>query len=237
MRMKSTAMMVGIGAIMLFAPAMAMAQEQYGGTYFANRIRAPKEALELGVSAGYSQGIGFLRDGEANKVSNVSGPGFGVGGLIGYRFTPQFSLAVTTEYGELRGTRDNSARTLSPGVEAAFHMSPYRRIDPWVSLGVGYRFFWDVDTTPGATALTHGLRLGRAAIGLDMRAGEHVAIGPMVGADVNMMLWDRGPDGVQRAIPRDNLAVSTFFFAGIQGRFDVTDRYARDPAMLESAAR
>jgi hypothetical protein len=68
--------------------------------------------------------------------------------------------------------------------------------------------------------LHHGLQLARAQVGLDVRVSRDVAIGPMIGGDIDLFIW-RNPEGAagNAAIPDKEL--STFVFAGVQGRFDV----------------
>jgi hypothetical protein len=96
-----------------------------------------------------------------------------------------------------------------------YHLDPQVRVDPWLELGTGYRVLWE--PLPGAdTVVTHGLQLGRARIGLDLR-GESVAIAPFIGADLTTFLWQDLGSNEAIASPR----LSTFVFAGIQGRLDV----------------
>lgn len=90
------------------------------------------------------------------------------------------------------------------------------RLDPWVELGTGYRGFWE--TAEGQNALlTHGFQLARARVGMDLRGSEALSIGPVIGADATLLLWQDGGQQVAIADPR----LSTFVFAGIQGRLDV----------------
>jgi hypothetical protein len=71
--------------------------------------------------------------------------------------------------------------------------------------------------TTGPTTLVHGFELGDLKVGLDLRLNEGIAVSPMIGADVNLFLWEDS-NGVNRALSKG--AVATFVFAGIQGRFD-----------------
>lgn len=73
---------------------------------------------------------------------------------------------------------------------------------------------WETQATQ--TLLTHGFELGRARVGLDFRTGPQVSIGPVIGADLNVLLWESSD--ANRAIP--NPTLSTFVFAGLQGRMD-----------------
>lgn len=104
--------------------------------------------------------------------------------------------------------------------EGKLHVRPYDRIDPWVGLGTGYRMLWIVPEGPGNNVLHHGLELVRAKVGLDIRVSRDVALGPVIGGGVNLFLW-RNPEGPVGNTVIPDKKVSTFLFAGVQGRFDI----------------
>lgn len=184
-------------------------------------VRAPKNAFEVGVDAGYAQGFGNLQQGR--KVRDAASGGGAVGLNLGYRINPRWSVGATGQFqgygaGNLvqSGT---SVRGASGGVQGTFHTAPYNRLDPWVSFGAGYRAMIESPRGAAPTTITHGLEVARVELGLDVRASESVAISPVLGADVSMFMWKSG--GGAETARLSERGVSTFIFAGVKGRFDV----------------
>jgi len=202
--------------------ASAHAEEAEGAalTPFA----APKEAFELNIDTGYSRGFGGIDASQGGALSSVARGGIGVGVGLGYRATPEVSVAGTLQYQELsaapeqpQGTR---VRGVGVGVEGKLHLRPYDRVDPWLGLGGGYRMLWIAPEGPNNNVLTHGLELAHARVGLDIRVSRDVALGPVIGGDVNLFIW-RNPEGPTGNTVIPDKKISTFLFAGVQGRFDI----------------
>lgn len=210
------------GAVAL-APAIALAQtaaqpaaRERSEPREPRSYPAPSNALEITAGTGYTQGLGMIREGLSVPDVATSGVGFDLG--IGYRMSPRVGLLAAGQYQALTPERGNHARGLTTSVAAQFHFAPTRVLDPWLELGAGYRFLWETPAAPGPTLLTHGIQLARARVGLDVRASEVLALGPVVGADLNMFLFQDVPgQPTNISDPRLN----TFVFAGVQGRFDV----------------
>jgi hypothetical protein len=202
----------------LAAAPPALAQELDLG---AAPLPAPRRAFEVSVDLGWTQGFGSLRDGRA--VGDVAGAGAALGLGLGYRAIPYVSVAATAMALGFDASstlpQGTMVRGLAAGLEATFHVSPHRRVDPWVSLGGGYRALWEVPEGTAPTTLTHGLSLGRLAIGLDVRPSESFAVAPMIGADLDMFMW-RKSSGAE-AGRLEGGGVSAFLFAGLRGRFDI----------------
>ena len=188
------------------APEMARGQGQ---------LRAPRDAFELSLGTGYTQGFGNLKSGTG--MPSVATPGVAVGLGLGYRVDPRWAVMWAGEYAELTAERTNTARAFTGGIAAQYHMNPMQRVDPWFELGVGYRVLVE-DSDVGPNLVTHGLQLARLRLGIDFRTSDNVAIGPMIGADATMFLFQDIPS-VATNIP--NPTASTFVFAGLQARFDV----------------
>lgn len=191
-------------------------------------VRAPRRSFEVGVNGGYTQPFGEIKDGQG--FTDIVDAGGLVGLMLGYRFTPHWSLEGTTSFHEsavdTRQGEQLDVRGLTVGVQGTFHARPYERVDPYVSLGAGYRMLWLVpDFEPNM--LIHGFELAKVMVGVDFRVSEDVALGPVVGADLNLLLWENGsPDVNDDNI--DDPRPSTFLFAGVAGRFDVGgDRVTR----------
>ena len=69
---------------------------------------------------------------------------------------------------------------------------------------------------------------------VNARKPKAVAIGPLVGADLNMFVW-RNPEGAVGNIELADKRVNTYIFAGVQGRFDLGG--ARDAKLEQVTAR
>lgn len=194
--------------------AGAQAQEGERAAY-TPPLAAPRDALELSLASGYTQGFGSLQSGVG--IPSVATGGLGLDLGIGYRINPTWAVAWSGEYQALSPERTEAAQGFTSSIAAQVHFRPAQRLDPWVEAGAGYRFLWE-DPTAGATVRSHGFQLARVRFGLDYRADRHVALGPMVGLDANLFLFrDVGGDTSNIPDPR----VSSFFFAGIQGRVDI----------------
>ena len=197
--------------------------------WFMQDVRAPKHALELTLGTGYTQGFGMLESGVGVPDALRSGIGVQLGAA--YRFNPQWSLGASGQYQEIYAQRANAARGLTAGLDGTFHVMPYTRTDPWISLGAGYRSLWEVYSSQ-SDRLTHGFQLARASVGVDIKASDDVAIAPVIGGDLDTFIWHNS-NGSTTAISEPR--VSTFVFAGIQGRVDVLGR--REPTVLQTAKR
>ena len=173
--------LIGIGAALacagLAAPALAQSRTTEGEIVTAP-LRAPRGAFELGAELGYTQGFGAVRQG--TSVRDLAGAGMALGVGVGVRVSPTFSIGAT---GQLAGFNANEAlplgtavRGATAGVEATFHIAPFARADPWVSVGGGYRMLWEVPQGSAPTTLTHGFELAKITVGVDLRPSEDVAV-------------------------------------------------------------
>lgn len=205
-----------------FAQEYAQTAPESDTGYMRSPVRAPENALEIGVNAGYSQGFGNLEQGEA--IGNTADAGASIGLNLDYRATPGFSVGADASYqmfdadDSLRGGTD--IRGMTAGVHGTFHFAPYERVDPHLTIGTGYRLLWEAPDGPNNNILTHGFDLAKLNVGLDVRVNDSVAVGPMVGADLTMFTW-RNPEGSAGDSQIEDMGLSTFVYAGVQGRFDV----------------
>jgi hypothetical protein len=181
---------------------------------------APRNALELTAGAGYTQGVGSLMSGVG--MPSVATIGYGLDAGIGYRIDPRWAVLLTGQYQELNAQRTDAARGFNTSIVAQYHFAPTRRLDPWVEAGAGWRFLWEAPEV-GPTVLTHGIQLARVRVGLDIRGDAHAAFGPMIGADANLFLYQDVLSG-QQATTIGDPRVSTFLYAGVQGRFDIGNK-------------
>jgi hypothetical protein len=203
-------------AALALAASTAGAQET-PRPFVAERVSAPRNAVELDVSTGYTQGAGMIQSGLS--VPDVVRAGIAVGVGAGYRIDPYWKVGIDGEFQEFTAEQGTGARGLRTQVNAAYHFMPYTRLDPFVQLGTGYRFLWQTNAGTAPTAMLHGLDLARAAVGFDLRVSPDVAFGPVLGADINIFPWQHNSDGTN--ITLSSPMLNTFVFAGLQGRFDI----------------
>lgn len=214
-----------------FARAQPPAQPDYAVEKpWRGPLAAPSNAFELSVGTGYTQGFGSLQSGVGMPSVVTPGIAFDLG--LGYRIDHRLAVLWSGEYAELTAERTNTARSFTTGVAVQYHIRPMQRIDPWVEAGFGYRFLVE-DPNIGSTLLTHGIQLGRVRVGLDFRPEETLSLGPMIGADATLFLFQDFPNvGTNISDP----TVSTFVFAGVQGRFDFGQTTRTRTARVASAA-
>lgn len=194
-------------------------------------VRAPANAFEIQVNTGYAQGFGPQVSATDNVgATGINRPGMGAGLGLAYRATPNASVGIVGSYSMANGAGGTDLRGATAGLDATYHANPYQRLDPFLSLGTGYRMLWQ--SREGATpdSFTHGFQLARAAVGVDVRLTDDIAIAPTVGGDVNMFLW-RNTTGTRTQMI-DNPKVNAFLFAGVAGRFDMGGQRQRPPMFV-----
>jgi hypothetical protein len=196
-------------------------------------VRAPANAFEIQVSTGYAQGFGPQIPGRGRvAASSIDRAGMGAGIGLGYRATPNSSVGILGSYTMQEGARGASLTTATASLDATYHASPYQRLDPFLSLGTGYRLLWDRQVEGGTIpdSFTHGFQLARAAVGVDVRLGKNVAIAPTIGGDVNMFLWRTAAGQGTEMI--DSPKVNAYLFAGVAGRFDLGGERLGPPVLV-----
>ncbi|MGH7297700.1 MAG: OmpA family protein [Polyangiaceae bacterium] len=211
---------VTLGGVVALAALCGNARAQENGeSYLAQHLDAPSKALELKIGTGYTQGIGMLTP--TRTISNASGAGFGGSLDVDYRLDRRWSIGGEGQYQEFQSAQNSSARGLAFNAGATYHFDPVLRGDPWVRLGTGYRLFYENDPTgqAGVTWTRHGFDLLTAKVGYDVRISQDVAIAPVIGADLNVFIWEDPTSGPSHIMTTAQPA--TFVYAGLQGRFDI----------------
>jgi len=211
---------ITVGILVCTATPVAFAQQTTASDESVEvsrgQVAAPRNAFEVGVEGGYTQPFGEVNP--VRKVSDIANAGGAIGLLLGWRINPRWSVGVTGQYNQNTPDTDLPADTsvfgVSAGLLATFHMMPYGVVDPYASLGTGYRglFMSAVQTEPDVNL--HGWQIARLLLGLDFRTSSDIAVGPVVGADVNTFL---ATDNKSVTDP----GVNTFIFAGANARFDI----------------
>ena len=178
-------------------------------------------AVEAVVGGGYMQGAGGA--GDIGSVEDVTGAGGGLELQVGARVLPWLAVGV---YGTLarfsrgdelaEGTR---VRAATAGVQAVWHTRPSRSLDPWISLGAGWRGLWLTPSGESASSL-QGVELARVQLGIDYRFTRWLAIAPVIGASVTMFLA-QNTAATEDLMSLDDNRVNFYGFTGVVGRFDV----------------
>jgi hypothetical protein len=184
-------------------------------------VPAPSNAFELGINAAYTQPFGKVW--QDRDISTIINAGGGVTLDLGYRVIPSLSIAAGVHFHESTADTSigvaNDFRGGTATLHVTYHFVPYEVVDPWLSLGTGYRVLWSVLRGADNDHFTHGIQALRALAGVDFRTTRDAAIGPFLGADVNVMVFDEVDDRESNALTSP--AVNTFITVGAMGRFDI----------------
>ena len=177
-------------------------------------------SLELAVGGGYAQGVGGA--GSAGNLEDMTGAGGTVEVQLGLRVTPTFSIAG---YGTLARFQPGDAMTgggrahaATAGLQVAWHARESRSVDPWISVGAGWRGLW-LSPNAASSSSAHGVELVRVQLGVDYRISPTVAITPVIGASASMFLVEDGPMSDLTSIHDKQLDL--YGFTGVLGRFDI----------------
>ena len=195
-------------------------QERQSDRLPRGTVRAPSNAFEIQVNAGYVQGFGPRIPAKGDLAgTSLDRGGMGTGLGLAYRATPNSSVGLLGSCSMQDTAKGARLRSAVASIDATYHANPYQRLDPYLSLGTGYRMMWDRPGSTGPETFTHGFQLARAAVGLDVRLTKDIAISPTLGGDVNMFLWRSGDGQGTQTI--QNPKVNASLFAGVAGRFDL----------------
>ena len=211
-------------AVLLLAPALAHAEPETleAQGQFDHQVAPASNAFELAVGAGYSQGAGKL-GGSLGSLEDVAGPGGTVELDLGYRLMPELSLGAYGTFSQAqRGDSlvgDNNVLGASAGIQAAWHFRPDRSVDPWVSLGTGWKGLW-LDPKNGKTTSLQGLELARLQVGADYRLSKDISVAPVIGGSLGMFISQDSAMTTDLTEINDK-KVNFTGFAGLSGRFDL----------------
>jgi hypothetical protein len=204
-----------------FADPGALNPDAFDLSGALDRAVAPTgRALEIAVGGGYTQGAGDA--GSAGSLEDLTGAGGTVEVQVGMRMTPTFSVSA---YGTLARFRrgdaisDGSrASAATAGLQATWHARESRSIDPWISLGAGWRGLW-LSPKDATASSAHGVELLRVQLGVDYRLSPSLAITPVIGASASIFLVEGGDLAERMSI--DDKALNLYGFTGLLGRFDL----------------
>lgn len=188
----------------------------------AKTAAALTRALELVASTSFTQPAGNIGDG-VPSATRMAGPGFGLDGGVGLRLDPRFAIGAyggASFHDANQGLADaRTAYSGNAGAQGSFHLFPTSTLDPWVSLGAGWRGLWV--TTEQGRASAQGMDIVKAQIGVDYRVNDQVRLSPFVGATLTTFFTRSLPEEGNQFTGVDSPDPSTFFSAGLAGRFDL----------------
>jgi hypothetical protein len=157
------------------------------------------------------------------SLEDVSGPGGVVEVDLGYRVLPYLSLGAYGTFSKYEhgDSIDSNTDVLgaTAGLQGVVHFRPDTSIDPWVSLGTGWKGLW-LDPSSGKTTSLQGLELARLQLGVDYRVSKDVAIAPVIGGSLSMFISQDSAMTTDLTEITDK-KVNFTGFAGLAGRFDI----------------
>ena len=209
---------------LLIAPSLALAQPESPDTTtgFDHAVPAVQNAFEVAVGTGYTQGGGKL-GGTMGNLEDISGPGGAVELDVGYRIIPQLTVGAYGTFSKLQHGDQLASSTdvlgATAGVQAAWHFRPATSIDPWVSLGTGWKGLW-LNPDQGKVTSLQGFELARLQVGADYRVSKDISIAPVIGGSLSMFVSQDSPMTTDYTEIQSK-KVNFSGFAGIAGRFDL----------------
>ena len=190
---------------------------------FDHHVAAPSEAFEVGIATGYAQSAGPLGGNVTPHVEDVSRAGGAVELDAMYRINPYVAIGGYGTFAKFaagnREAQGDDVLGATAGVQAAVHLRPMRSIDPWISLGSGWRGLW-LSPDAGKNTSLQGLELARLQLGVDYRVNEDVSISPVIGGSLNMFL-DQDTPMTTNYDQIEGKKANFTGFAGLAGRFDI----------------
>jgi hypothetical protein len=185
---------------------------------------AISNAFEIAIGGGYTHGLGDIGAG-MDSVEDLSSNGGGMNLEVGYRATPHLTLGMYASLSGYDAGSQVAAGTdmvvgANAGLKADWHFNPSGAvIDPWISLGAGYRGLW-LGNENATEQKLQGVDLARLQVGVDFRLTRDIAITPYVAISAGAYLakadaMTRGYEEIQ------DRKLNGQFSGGVMGRFDM----------------
>lgn len=184
-------------------------------------VAPTRPGFELALGGGYTQGAGGA--GVFGSIEDVTGPGGTVELQLGYRITPRFAASM---YGTAARFRRGDAISdgsrawgASAGVQVVWHSVDSRSLDPWISVGAGWRALW-IERADMERASMQGIELLRVQLGIDYRVTPRLAFAPVIALSLSTFLVENAvmPDDFTPVMDK---RLNLYGFAGCLGRFDI----------------
>jgi len=161
----------------------------------------PLGGPELAMGVGYARAFGV----DAASAPSDAG-GIGMDLALGLR-RRTWTIALDTTHSELETAAGRRYLTTGAGLAVTFHLMPSAMYAPWIRTGIGYRY------VKHGVVDAHGLQLGHALAGVDLRVSSILAVAPAAGVEVVVLPFQSARPG-----SLESLQASAFF--GVFGRFD-----------------
>jgi hypothetical protein len=190
-----------------------------------------RRGFALGLRAGYGLPIGKTSAGAGNLSESVTG-------IIplqldaGYFLTSKLYLGGSFQFapglfaGDCPEEASCSVSVMRIGVNLAYHVSPFKKVDPWVGLGVGYEIFklsasqeLGGQTFKSSTTAT-GLEFAALQGGVDFKVNKHFAVGPFVTFTVGQYTsagFSDGEDSISQDI--EEKAIHSWLMGGLKAQY------------------
>jgi hypothetical protein len=207
------AILVGCLGCLLGAAVTSTARAQQTDDGASQSHETVPQRLEVEAAGDYLFGTGAY--GARHPYDGLPGSGIGVALGLDYRLSWRWALGIQGQYYDSSSDPSSPARSLGANLGATWHFHPSPSFDPWVRFATGYRLLWENDPT-GAMFLRHGLELATLTAGYDAALSRTLAIAPVIGAGLDMFLWQDPPSTVS---PPFSAQTGLFVSAGLQGRF------------------
>jgi hypothetical protein len=156
-------------------------------------------------------------------IEDLAGPGATVEVQLGYRLSPRLSAglygtAARFRHGDSIGD-GSRAYGATAGVQAVWHGTTNRSLDPWVSVGAGWRGLW-LERTGTQRSSMQGIELVRLQLGIDYRLTARLAVAPVISASLSVFLAESAvmPETFTSI---EDKQLNLYGFAGFLGRFDL----------------
>lgn len=170
-------------------------------------------SASLSLAAGFSLG----RLAEDLWYRDRVGAGLQVGADLGYGVSRQVVIGVAGSWLSAPGAggcNDCSLSSVIVNPMVRYHLVQGLRLDPWVSIGVGYRFSnLEVDSVSSSFRGFEWLKLG---VGGDWYALRSVGLGPFLSGSVGA--FDQRPEGVGKSAVHWELACGLRVALDVPGR-------------------
>jgi hypothetical protein len=209
-------------ALLLLSSTAALAQP--GADSITRSDVAPiSNAVEIAIGGGYMQSVGDIAGGMSD-VQDLAKSGGGAELQVGWRMTPHITLggyATLSGYdtGSAVASTTDTAAGATFGMKADYHFLPSNRIDPWISVGQGWRGLWLGNDKKTEKYLT-GFDFARLQVGVDYRITPSFALSPYAGAAATVFVGT-GNEMDNSYKELDDKKVNFAFTGGLMGRFDL----------------
>jgi hypothetical protein len=209
-------------ALLLVSSTAALAQP--GADSITTSEVAPiSNAVEIAIGGGYMQSAGDIAGGMAD-VQDLAKGGGGAELQVGWRITPHITLGgYATLAGYDTGSAVAPATDLAVGatfgMKADYHFLPSNRIDPWISVGQGWRGLW-LGNDKETEQYLNGFDVARLQLGVDYRITPSIALSPYVGASATVFVG-KGNEMEDSYDELDDKKLNFAFTGGMMGRFDL----------------